>query len=63
VPKERVCSFCGRSIEPGTGMMYVTVKGEIYWFCSSKCRKSFFMGRNPARLAWVRRVKRVSEAA
>jgi len=44
-------------------MMYVTVKGEIYWFCSSKCRKSFFMGRNPAKLAWVRRVKRVSEAA
>jgi LSU ribosomal protein L24E len=63
MPKERVCRFCGKTIEPGTGMMYVTVKGEIYWFCSSKCRKSFMMGRNPARLAWVKRARRASEGA
>ncbi|MEM1640082.1 MAG: 50S ribosomal protein L24e [Acidilobaceae archaeon] len=53
MPRERVCSFCKRPIEPGTGFMFVTNKGDIYWFCSSKCRKSFSMGRKASKLAWV----------
>lgn len=53
MPREKVCSFCRKPVEPGSGMMYVTSKGEVYWFCSSKCRKSFLMGRKPSKLAWV----------
>ncbi|MEN3000085.1 MAG: 50S ribosomal protein L24e [Acidilobaceae archaeon] len=57
MPKERTCSYCGKSIEPGTGMMYVTSKGEIFWFCSGKCWKNFSLGRNPAKLGWARRIR------
>lgn len=57
MPKERTCSYCGKGIEPGTGLMFVTSKGEIFWFCSSKCKKNFFLGRNAAKLAWAKGAK------
>jgi len=59
MPKFRTCSFCGRSIEPGTGIMYVTKRGDIYWFCSSKCYKNFIkLRRNPNKLAWVKKLRK-----
>jgi large subunit ribosomal protein L24e len=50
----RRCSYCGSEITPGTGLMYVTNKGEIFWFCSSKCFKNFKLGRDPRRLPWTK---------
>jgi len=48
------CSFCGRDIPPGTGIMYVKNDGTILWFCSSKCRKNALkLGRNPRKLKWT----------
>ncbi len=42
------CSFCGEQIEPGTGKMFVTRAGKVYYFCSSKCEKSMVkLGRKP----------------
>ena len=33
------CSFCGKDIEPGTGIAYVQTKdGSVSWFCSNKCK-------------------------
>ena len=33
------CVFCGKDIEPGTGMAYVQTKdGAVLWFCSNKCK-------------------------
>ena len=56
MPKVRTCTFCGGQIEPGTGLMYVTKRGEIYWFCSSKCFKNYVkLRRNPAKLTWGRK--------
>lgn len=49
------CIFCNNEIRKGYGLMYVKKDGKIIWFCSSKCRKSFFMGRNPKKLKWVRK--------
>jgi len=47
------CSFCGRDIEPGTGMMYVKTDGTIYYFCSSKCRKNMLeLKRDPKKVRW-----------
>jgi large subunit ribosomal protein L24e len=35
------CGFCGKDIEPGTGMAFVRTKdGLVLWFCSNKCRVS-----------------------
>ncbi|BAN90962.1 50S ribosomal protein L24e [Aeropyrum camini] len=59
MPKSRTCSFCGGSIEPGTGVMYVLRNGQVLWFCSSKCYKNFVkLRRKPDRLEWVRKVKK-----
>ena len=51
----RVCSFCGREIEPGTGSMYVKKDGTVMLFCTNKCSKNMIdMGRVPRRVTWTR---------
>ena len=56
MPKFRTCSFCGRDIEPGTGLMYVLRNGQVLWYCSSKCFKSHVkLGRKSSKQAWVRK--------
>ncbi len=56
MPKMRTCAFCGRPIEPGTGIMYVTKRGEILWFCSSKCFKNYIkLRRKKTKVAWVKK--------
>ena len=56
VPRVYTCSFCGRQIKPGTGMVYVKNDGTIYKFCSSKCYKNAVkLGRNPRKLKWTLR--------
>ncbi|MDD3420849.1 MAG: 50S ribosomal protein L24e [Methanocellales archaeon] len=52
---ENKCSFCGRSIEPGTGKMFVQSDGAIYFFCSSKCENNFALGRVSRKIEWVRK--------
>jgi Ribosomal protein L24E len=48
------CSFCGREILPGHGMMFVRNDGTILWFCSGKCRKSMLkLKRDPKKLKWT----------
>ncbi|OYT59539.1 MAG: 50S ribosomal protein L24 [Desulfurococcales archaeon ex4484_217_1] len=52
--KVRTCSFCGKEIEPGTGIMYVKNDGSILWFCSSKCWKNMLkLKRNPRKYKWT----------
>ncbi|OYT62936.1 MAG: 50S ribosomal protein L24 [Thermofilum sp. ex4484_15] len=61
MPKLLKCSFCGKTIKPGTGIMYVKEDGTILYFCSSKCRKnSLKLRRNPAKLKWTEKYKRPS---
>jgi len=51
----RVCSFCGREIEPGTGSMYVKKDGTVMLFCTNKCSKNMIdMKRVPRRVTWTR---------
>jgi large subunit ribosomal protein L24e len=59
LPKLRTCDYCGRVIEPGTGIMFVTKRGQVLWFCSSKCYKNFLkLRRRPDRLEWIRKMKK-----
>ncbi len=59
MPKLRTCDYCGRPIEPGTGIMFVTKRGQVLWFCSSKCYKIFLkLRRRPDRLEWIRKMKK-----
>jgi large subunit ribosomal protein L24e len=48
------CSFCGKSIPPGTGIMYVRSDGSILYYCSSKCEKNMKLGRNAKKTRWTK---------
>ncbi|HIE34101.1 MAG TPA: TRASH domain-containing protein [Candidatus Altiarchaeales archaeon] len=48
------CSFCGKEIEPGTGSMFVTRKGKMFYFCASKCKKNLLkLKRKPRTIRWT----------
>jgi|TARA_B100001971_G_C17740063_1_gene310239 large subunit ribosomal protein L24e len=34
------CTFCGETIEKGTGKIYVKKDAKVLYFCSSKCEKN-----------------------
>jgi len=48
------CSFCGETIERGTGKFLVRRDGTLQWFCSSKCEKNHKLGRSPIKTRWTR---------
>jgi len=48
------CSFCGETIERGTGKFLVRKDGNLQWFCSSKCEKNTKLGRSPIKTRWTR---------
>ena len=55
MPEERICSFSGDKIEPGTGMMFVKRDGSVLWFKDSKSRKNHIKTkRTPRRVKWTR---------
>ena len=47
------CSFCGKTVIPGTGIVFVTKKGNILNFCSSKCMKNYKLKRKPIKIKWT----------
>ena len=55
MPITHTCAYCGREIEPGTGLMYVRNDGSQLWFCSSKCFKLWKMKRDPRKLKWTKK--------
>jgi len=57
--EQKICSFCGGNIEPGTGRLYVRKDGMTYNFCSSKCFKNLVvMRRLPRETEWTAAYKR-----
>ena len=56
------CSFCGKELEKGTGVMLVKKDGKIFYFDSSKCEKNMLkLGREPARTKWVAKKVKVKK--
>ena len=48
------CSFCGETIEKGTGKIFVRKSGKILYFCSRKCEKNMLqLGRKPRKVKWT----------
>ncbi|MFH1789267.1 MAG: 50S ribosomal protein L24e [Candidatus Altiarchaeota archaeon] len=49
------CTFCGRKIEKGTGVVIVSPAGKAQNLCSSKCRKNMIkLGRKPRKVKWTK---------
>jgi len=56
------CSFCGKSIEKGTGKMFVFKTGKILNFCKLKCEKNMLkLKRNPHKIKWTKEYRRVNK--
>jgi large subunit ribosomal protein L24e len=54
MPLSLFCTFCGKPIEPGTGLMYVRNDNQRFYFCSRKCEKNQLVLRRRARkLKWT----------
>ncbi|HDN83745.1 MAG TPA: 50S ribosomal protein L24e [Candidatus Altiarchaeales archaeon] len=57
------CSFCGAEIPKGTGKMFVTKRGVVYYFCSGKCEKNMLkLKRNPRKVKWTAAYRKEKEA-
>ena len=47
------CSFCRKTIEPGTGIMFVKNDGRIFNFCAAKCEKHLLvLDHKPRETKW-----------
>jgi large subunit ribosomal protein L24e len=56
------CSFCGKSMEKGTGKMFVFKTGKISYFCSLKCEKNMLkLKRKPHKVKWTKEYRRVNK--
>tara|TARA_Y100000034_G_scaffold134499_1_gene203095 strand:- start:4163 stop:4345 length:183 start_codon:yes stop_codon:yes gene_type:complete len=54
------CSFCGKSIEKGTGKLFIFKSGKLLNFCTSKCEKNMLkMKRKPHNVRWTKEYRRV----
>jgi large subunit ribosomal protein L24e len=50
------CSFCGKEIRLGQGIIFVRNDGTTKNYCSSKCRvNDIKLKRDPRKLKWTRR--------
>lgn len=62
--EQRICSFCGNPIEPGTGKMFVKKDGSVYYFDRARCQSSLLeKGRLARRIKWTRHYPRGGEKA
>lgn len=49
------CSLCGSAIKKGSGYLYGQKTGEVFYFCSSKCKKNMLkLKRQKRYLKWAR---------
>ena len=50
-----VCSFCKKGYEFPRGTTVVQKDSSVRYYCSSKCRKNFEIGRISKKVKWVRK--------
>lgn len=56
------CTFCKKQYEFPRGITVVRgTDGLVRYFCSSKCRKNFEMGRDNKKLNWIKKFKQTKE--
>ena len=57
------CTFCGKKLNPGTGILFVKKDGTPFFFCSRKCEKNRLkLKRKPISTKWTAAHSAVKEA-
>ena len=54
-----VCSFCKKEYKEPRGLTVFTFDGKSVHYCSGKCRKNFDLKRDPKKVNWIKREKKV----
>tara|TARA_Y100000310_G_scaffold196876_1_gene196961 strand:+ start:2668 stop:2856 length:189 start_codon:yes stop_codon:yes gene_type:complete len=58
------CTFCGITMPPGTGKLFVQKDAKILYFCSSKCEKNMLkLRRKPIKTKWSGRYTKIAQKA
>jgi len=53
------CSFCGKDIPKGTGLMFIKKDAKVLNFCSRKCEKNMLVLKRKARnMPWTVEAKK-----
>ena len=48
------CTYCRKDMEPGTGTLYASSRGDVMYFCSRKCEQnSLKLKRAPRKVKWI----------
>jgi len=56
------CSFSGKEIPVGKGIMYVKVDGKILYFYDRKCEKNMLkLGRKAQKVTWTEEARKVKK--
>ncbi|MFA5746046.1 MAG: 50S ribosomal protein L24e [archaeon] len=49
-----ICTFCGKEIKKGMGIIYAKKDGTISYFCTSKCKKNQLLKKyKPLKTRWT----------
>tara|TARA_Y100000034_G_scaffold136454_1_gene213007 strand:+ start:1745 stop:2089 length:345 start_codon:yes stop_codon:yes gene_type:complete len=56
------CSFCKKHYKEPRGLTVFTFDGRSIHFCSSKCRRNLDLGRDPKKVNWIKREKKMTKA-
>jgi len=59
--KMPTCSFCKKHYKEPRGLTVFTFDGKSLHFCSSKCRRNLDLKRDPRKVNWVKREKKIKE--
>ena len=56
------CSFCKKHYKEPRGLTVFTFDGKSLHFCSSKCRRNLNLKRDPRKVNWVKREKKITKS-
>jgi large subunit ribosomal protein L24e len=57
--EQRICSYCGNPLEPGTGTMFVKRDGSTFLFDTKRCKAGLLkLRRVPRYVKWTRHYPR-----
>ena len=59
--KMPTCSFCKKNYQEPRGLTVFTFDGKAVNYCSSKCRRNLALKRDPKKVNWVKREKKVKK--
>ena len=55
------CSFCKKHYDSPRGLTVFTFDGRSIHFCSSKCKRNLDLKRDPKKVNWIKREKKVKK--